>query len=863
MGRSFWISHDQALAADLSEGIPLVTARVLGPDAADEEVVLAPALAAEPGLTSLRVLWVRAPGDSSRMAEPMRTTEASIRRLIPQQGLTVDFTEVLVPETLRDLAIPTPPPDWQQFVVEPRDRPHPTAPDSYYDLTTAPSQGLHAALIIGGALGGNNDGSTTLRDARIDRPWVVHPFSRIVRGADRARRETTAVLWERLHTVSAADIRPHAFYAPEPPESDQFADEAVDWVRNLDGGALCFHPVEVDLRPRGQTFTEFLRTVLAFLRWAFSGMFGVARWRDSSWALRHGLARRLESEDYGATIDPDAARPGKLNLTDWGELEAKSAADARERIVEASRADGRVPDPVVWKALAALIPSIIDGSSAPSGWVPRTRFNRKYVLAPGAVLRSGPIVPDLGSYATALSDAPPLAEEVRHLRHVGEQELALALSLTEAGLARELTQFHSPTGRVAATAQGIIRRAREEEALERARIRDAIRGAAPSTGPGPPPLLSRLRASVLADLLRASVAAGHLASAMEPPLPSAVPGLRKMLREATWILLSVLTVGAVTIGLLARFHAEVDALFALMQLPYPTHWTELGGWVVAALLLVVLAVFLRLFRAHRAYDEIGRRRLEYVGARADAAVEAVAERNRLRNGERILGEWEGVLCSIGTHDAPPTFGRAEAPDDLPDALQVADPAIDDDDLRELVTGAAIGPGWFRDALTALLDDVYSADERDALWRDEGLPGGPLVRLGSTAVDGEFQREWWKTWHLRAADRVVAALASPSREVRLQPSGSAKNVVAASSFQREITRPLAPEYRPGSDYEHLFDGSEGGRRVSGSARVDSAAFRLSPALTAVDTVLVMRRLGRPGKPAARTDGGEPPAHKGRV
>lgn len=862
MGRSFWISHDQALAADLSEGIPLVTARVLGPDAADEEVVLAPALAAEPGLTSLRVLWVRAPGDSSRMAVPMRTTEASIRRLIPQQGLTVDFTEVLVPETLRDLAIPTPPPDWQQFVVEPRDRPHPTAPDSYYDLTTAPSQGLHTALIIGGALGGNNDGPTTLRDARIDRPWVVHPFSRIVRGADRARRETTAVLWERLPTISAADVTPHAFHSPEPPESDQFADEAVDWVRNLDGGALRFHPVEVDLHPRGQTFTEFLRTVLAFLRWAFSGMFGVARWRDSSRVLRHGLARRLESEDYGATIDPDAAKPGKLNLTDWGELEARSRADARERNVEASRADGRVPDPVVWKALAALIPSIIDGSSAPPGWVPRTKFNRKYVLAPTAVLRSGPMVPDPATYAAAFSGAPPLAEEMRHLRHVGQQELALALSFTEAGLDKELTQFHSPTGRVAATAQGIIERAREEEALERARIREVIRRAAPSPGAHPSPLLTRLRASVLADLFRASAAASHLASATEPPLPSAVPALRKMLRDATWILLSVLAVGAFTLGLLARFHAEVDALLALMQLPYPTLWSQLAAWVAAVLLGLLLAVFHRLFRAHRAYDEIGRRRLEYVDARADAAVEAVAERNRLRNGERVLGEWEDILCSIGTHDAPPTFGVAGAPSGLPDALQVADLAIDDDDLRELVTHTAIEPGWFRDAMTALLDDMFSADERDALWRDEGLPGGPLLRISSSAVDGKVQREWWDTWHLRAADRVVAALSSPSQRVRLQP-GRAEDVAAASSFQREITRHLAPEYRPGSDYEQLFDGSEGGLRVSSSARLDSPGFRLLPALTAVDTVLIMRRLGRLGKPAARRDGDDPPAHTGRV
>jgi len=793
----------------------------------------------------------------------MSRAEASIRRLIPQQGLTVDFTEVLVPETLRDLAIPTPPPDWQQFVVEPRDRPHPTAPDSYYDLSTAPTQGLHAALIIGGALGGNNDGPTSLRDARIDCPWIVHPFSRIVRGADRARRETTETLWERLPTISAADVAPQVFHSPEPRESSQFADEAVDWVRSLDGGALRYHPADVDLDSLGQTFTEFLRTVLAFLRWALVGMFGLARWRDSGRALRHGVARRLESEDYGATIDPDAAKPGNLNLTDWDELEARSTAEAKERIEDASRADGSVPDPVVWKALATLIPSIIDGSSTPPGWVPRTKFNRRYVLAPEAVLRSGPALPDLGTYATALSGSPPLAEEMRHLRHVGEQELALALSLAEARLDSELTQFHSPTGRVAATAQGIVKRAREEEALERARIREVIRSAAPAPGDGPSPLLSRLRASVLADLLRASAAAGHLASATGPPLPSAVPGIRKMLRGATWVLLSVLSVGAITLGLLAQFHREVDALFALMQLPYPTRWSQLAAWVAAGLVCVLVAVLRRLFRAYRAYNEIGRRRLEYVHARATAAVQAFAELNRLRNAERILGEWEDVLCSIATCDAPPTFGLAEAPSGLPDALQVADPSIDDDDLRELVTDAAIELGWFRDALTALLDDVFSADERDALWRDEGLPGGPLVRLRSTAVDGEVQRQWWSAWQVRAADRVVAALASPSSEVRVRAPGRSGALVAASSFQREITQPLAPEYRPGSDYEQLFDGSEVGRRVSGSARLDSPAFLLSPALTAVDTVLVMRRMGRPGEPAAPRDGGDPPAHTGRV
>ena len=124
---------------------------MIGPDILGESVELAPALAAEQELKVLRVLWVRKSGDASAMAEAMGRAETSIRRLIPQQGLAVAFTELLVPDTLRDLSIPVPPPDWHQFVVEPRDRPSPSGSDSFYDLETAPRQGLqepvHASTI--------------------------------------------------------------------------------------------------------------------------------------------------------------------------------------------------------------------------------------------------------------------------------------------------------------------------------------------------------------------------------------------------------------------------------------------------------------------------------------------------------------------------------------------------------------------------------------------------------------------------------------------------------------------------------------------------------------------------------------------
>ncbi|MBQ9917185.1 MAG: hypothetical protein IJO71_08295 [Microbacterium sp.] len=837
VARSYWISHDQALAANTDDGIPLSKAKVIGPDSDDLEVELAPALAAEPDLRTLRVVWVRNPGDASGMAEAMGRAEASIRRLIPQYGLEPTFSELLVPQTLRDLAIPMPPPDWQQFVVEPMDRPNPSASDSFWDRRTPPRQGLHAALMIGGVLGGSNLEQPAPREAKTDAPWVVHPFTRAIRGADRARRETRAVLRERLSTISAADVAPDQFFRPEAPEDSEYVEDATNWLLSRDDEALRFRRPKISFERRGQSFMEFLWEVLRFIGWALRGMFGPQRWKDLFLTIRARIARRLEADDYGATIDAGAPTPKGLDLIDWDAKEAEAQGAAKPRIVATARADGRVPDKSLWRDLVSLVPSLIDGSAPPYQWSPRKRFDHTYVLPAQAVVRTESKLLDAASSGAGTA----VEDELRGVKRIGGQELARARQLARLGLGSDLATFASPSGRVTLTAQAIAEHAQNEAREQREEFASSL-GRGGAVEPADIPLLGRLRASVVSDLLLARLSAEQLAAMTKTAVPNTLPKLQKMLRDATWVVLGAAVIGAALVAFLVRFAQEIGAFFAAAQLPYPTDWMQIVWWIFGLVVGVLVFVFARLFYVYHAYNEVGRRRLEYVQRRADAAVAAYEERNRLRNAERILAGWEDILSSIGTRDEKPTAPLASVPSDLPDALQVAEPAIDDAEIARMVVEDAIEPGWFGDAFDALVADVLDKDNQERLWSDPGMPAGPLARLRENAIEGAFQRAWWDAWGARAANKIVKKLSIETTHVRPLVARR-QDTLTAKEFHAEITREMKPEYRPGSDYQELFDASEEGRRDTARARQGTERFLLTPAMTAVDTVLVYRRLGR--------------------
>lgn len=822
-------------------------------------MALAPTLAAEHDLELLRVLWVRAPGDTSGMSEAMSRTEASIRRLMPERGIRATFSEILVPQTLDDLAIPMPPPDWHQIVVEPRDRPRPSSSDSYWDADTPPRQGLHVALIVGGILGGTNVTEPSRPDAQAYRPWVVHPFTRAVIGAAHARRTTRAVLHDRLTDISAADVAPESFYAPEAPEDSEYVDEAAAWLRDLDGAALRFHRPAFGFETRGQSFLEFLTELASFLGWALVRLFGLRRWRDAVLAVRARIARRLEADDYGATIDADAPTPAGLGLEDWDAREADAQAAAGERITVASRADGRLPRDDVWIGLARLVPALIDGSSSPTGWSPRERFGHRFVVPARLVARSET---EVLAVAEAPGAAAPLVAEFRGVKRIGRDELAHALESVRSGLATDLASFSSPHGRVTKTAQAIA----DHATAEAARIREEFAASLPATPAGglaAAPLLVRLRAGVVSDLVLARLAAEQLSRMTRTEVPDVLPKLQKMLRDATWVVLGTLGVSAALIALLVRFGREIDAVFSTMQLDYPTSWTQLLGWILTLAAAVLVAVFTRLFYVYHAYNEVGRRRLEYAEGRADAAVSAYEERNRLRNAERILSAWEDVLSSLGDRAGEGPVPVAAVPSDLPDSLQVAEPDIDDDDLARLVVEEAIEPGWYGDSLAVLLEKTLGHEAREAVWLDVGLPGGPLHRLRESALEGDVQHDWWDDWCTRVATAVVARLARDDRLVRPVVRRRADRL-RADDFHAEITRPLNPEYRPGSDFAQLFDPSETAVRETASARQGTRDFVLTPSLTSVETVLVLRRLARVARqgPGPRA-GGSGEGRKGRA
>ncbi len=840
------MTHDQVLASDAESGVPLAELSVLGDDddSNDVTVVLAPQLASEERLSEVRAVWVRAPGDDQDVREAMGRAESSIRRLVPQRGVQVSFAEVLVPSAPSDLHVPLPPSDWQQFVVEPRDRPHPEASDSFYDPATAPLQGLHAALIIGGILGGNNLDTPSPRVARNDLPWIVHPFSRVVSGGSGVRSQARQVLHDRLPHLSAADLDPERYLLPEPEDVSSVIDEAVDWLRSREGEALTFRRPSITLEVKGQSFGSFVRSVADFTVWALRGMFGPERWRDIYLGLRARFARSLEADDYGAVIDLGAPTPQGLHLRDWdGEtLIARQAGDAA--IAESSRADGDLVPPTVWNSLTALVASVIDGSSPPAGWVPRERFGRRYSLAQTWVVR-----PE-GTESTALSlleaGGVTLPQEIKgelsRVKYIGASELERSISHFADGLNDQLVMFSGPNSRVSRTAQEVIEQGTHDESSDRIAIAESIDHASTESHDDSLPLLSRLRARVLSDLLLARATDSILSGLSEPAIPRKLETMRGALRNATWLVLVVALVGGGALALLSHFTANVNALLTTFQVVFPRSTLDVMGLVVGVMVAALLPTLARLFYLFRAYNEIGSRSLEYTRARAAARIHALNELNRLRNAERVLSLWEQILSNI----------RAPMPDQLrdeplsteliPDALRVAEPDIDRDELECMVIEEAIEIGWFAAALDRVLKNSLKGEDLDLLWNDEGLAGGELTLARDLAVEGEIQKDWWRAWTADGVRKVTSRLNNDERGARIH-GVSARNLKSISAFREEILRDLETEYRPGSDYEGRFDTRELPSRVVAQASPGSARYRTTSGLVSVDAALIMRRMTR--------------------
>jgi hypothetical protein len=842
VARSFWVAADAAVSADAQSGIPMIDAVTLGPGGLDQKVKLAQALAEDFDLGGMRIMWLRSPGDTSDISAALLKTHKSLLRLIPQRAdFSPSFAEVVVPSTLDKLTVPPAPADWQQFVVEPTDRPTPTGLDTYYDTETAPVQGLHAALLIGGILGGAQLNLEHLRDARLDTPWVVHPFSRIVRGGDRVRQATETFLRERFPGISAAHIAPEQYLEPDPADLRELLGEASEWIRGLDDGALRFDVPSIKLdAPKRLGFIGFALDVLRFIPWAFRGMFGLQRWVDLANEIRERIARRLEADDYGATIGREITA-AKLHLTDWDAVEAEHRVQDAPLIEEARRGEGAEPRAVVWNSLSMLALSLIDGSATPPGWGIRGRSKRVYAYAPSQVLRFVREPSDIPNTPAGLENVPGAPDELRRLKRLSPEEAAAAAALVQDTLRSTSLVTEGPTGRVTRTAQQVVEKAREAEDEYRETL-SAELGERPDVDPEDLPLLMRLRARVVADLLLARATAERFASIVETKVDASLPRLRDALRLGTWWTIIAIAAAGLVIGLVIAYAGDIDQTLQQWGIERPANWVELLVYLLTVPVIVLLSTIVRLYFMYRAYNEVGRRRVEYGDKRVKAAIDSYDARNRLRNGERVLGVWEDILSHLHARDLPEPPKIVDVPSGLPDAMQVADLDISDVDLQRSIDKKAAEIGWWRDALTHLLETVLSKEQIGVLGEDDGVEGGFLADLRREAIDGSGQREYWLDWATRRSEVVVRELATNERRVRV--SSRADRRMTMQDFLSEITKELPVEYKPGADFVDEFtsvDPSASRAMVDGVAGADE--FALNQALSRLVTVLTIRRFGR--------------------
>lgn len=846
VGRSHWIDGDSVGTSEHWDDIGLSPAVVISVGDQSTTLSLADALAWKDKISQLRIVWVRYADSAQESANAMGLLRDAVLQIKPQ-GLTDRwFADLIVPRDVRDLAVPPVVQEWQQFVLTPEDRPTPASADTIYGAGTVNGQALHAALILGGVLGGTISDLSDLKRSRLAEPWMIHPFSRVVTGGTRAQTVVRRYLAERLPTLAAADVRPQSFLAADSETSETIIDDAVEWLRSLAGGALRYNATTVGQQDPEwwRKFAQFIKEVAIFSLWALRAMFGIRaiiHWIKILWWR---FQRRFESVDMGAAL---GEYPGGFHygLKDWAKLEREAARKAKESTERARSEDGTVPPEVVWRAVASLPISLIDGSEAPEGWSPPTTHGRQNSVPPQHIVRTETEI------ANALEHLPKAEEAgafraLSRVHRISRSELASAMQHTIDNLHESGRLLHGVDDRPATRTAKLISEASglADEKFARERTAELASLKFPlTTGQGathPEALLPRLRARVVGDLLSAEVASAALSQDLDLPPQTSLPKFEPEIRRTARDILAHVAFFTVAIVLISIFRTEIDDVL-VQFVPFLGNSNDLLRMIVGAGIVGLVGYLVGLFRYYRAYNEIGKRRTEVIEGRGIGAAAAARESNRLRNADRILSLWVDTLSSPLSAAAAFEAEDQQNPEELPDSLRVAEPEISDEELERMAT-RKIELGWYARIRDTLISQSIERDSAENIFADDGLTGGLLDTLQREAVDGVLVREAWFSLAESVVSRVRSEVGENTSEVTYFGKDRKPRTITIKKFTSELDS--LKSYEPGRVFERkLNSGSESVAFFARGGGTDKE-ITVSPPLAHVVAGLSLRKFSRP-------------------
>lgn len=847
VGRSLWIIDDDVRGREHWDEAARSPARVLADGADPTPMRLSEALDEYDEIDQLRVLWVRYADAADGDASTMSLLRDAVLKAMPQVLDDRWFADLVVPRDVRDLHVPPVVQEWQQFVLSPEDRAAPDAADTIYDPDSADGQALHGALVLGGILGGVAGDQRRLASGRLSEPTMIHPFSRVVVGGDRATEAVHRFLRDEVPHLTAARVRPRSFVEPDEDDAEHLIDGAVEWVRGLDDGALRFDPPRVPQQTPEwwRRFAQFFATLGRFILWALRAMYGlraILHWLRTAWAR---LQKRFESDDMGALMG-DEPDPYDFGLVDWKSREGEANGRVERELRAERAADGATPGPYVWEALAALVVSLVDGSTPPTGWEMPGRHGRRFAIAPDAVFRAETEVGGADGFVE-VSRRAELGRALARIRRIGRGEFAAALEFGTERLGSAGVEFDRVERRPGSkTARAIAAAAAEADAARRqddsgtlASLREDV-GAAESRA-----VLPRLRSRVVGDYLGATLTAARLARRVAFPEGAEVPDIEPIIRRAAREL-ALLALGVVAgVVLIVAFRDDLDLILEEF-VPFIGDSGRLLWILGVAAAVSVAGRFLELFRHYRAYNEIGGRRVEHIERRGEAAVAATAAANRLRNGDRILSHWEDVLSALLRPDIEVAPVEGDPIAGLPDSIRVAAPTITDEELRDLIATKGVEPGWCAATLRRL-EDEHAGGGRAQLHADDGMRGSLLDQLSRAVTAGGPVESIWEAWAESRIGRVMAELGAGTTQVAYR-RGSALRRLELREFVEEIAD--LDVYEAGREYEPSLEGaaqSTAHAASGGSARADIEVTRL---LAQVATAVSLRRFERGGRGSGR-------------
>jgi len=812
IGHALWLDAD-GLALDF-EDPTRVTARLLRSTHEPADRSLAAEFADTRDLTEVRVVWVR---DSTREehAPAMGRLKDWVRRIVPQAGCSTLFFDLVVPADAEDAVVPEAPHEWQQFRVTPEDRPAPGLADAGFPSgERRVAVAMHAAAALAGLLGGDVDQMDGLGQADQHSIWNMHAFSRLVGGGDRIAGSAAEFRDRVLPTWSAAQLEDERFVAATAAQAEELVESVADWWCGQADGALGYRrPPSYQLTPpETLTLGQHLRNAAAFTRFALRSLFRFTPADARAWTTNH----LLDTDDQGYRIEHET-RIEESDLPDWAAQDAALRARIRESLDRAEDEAGTdtVPPERVWSSLATAACGVVDGGTLPEGCpTPLTR-GQIQVVPPDCV--AGP-----NRRVVAVTALPPGGRCAADL--LGDDVASAAVDGARASLFDADAPLAITANKVSRTAMRLCtdlaradREERERQAGECTVVADVpgpVEGeASPTAEAGSlakPPLLDRIRASVLADRLAARLDAERWTGMATSPFGTATGrlaitgwngdapseamrdqerGFRRRLGATAGVVLALLAVWTWFREPIVGFLASTLGV---------TVAAGVGFAVIAAIgLLGVGWTATKLFRAYTAFLERGRRLLEARRGLEVNAQEAWTSYSRLTNVDAILARWCRVIAGVlPVRESPgPPVGLPFPV--VPAALRFGEPELPEEELTRAMAAQGAAPGWRLKELRTLVRVATSVKDMEELVGDKGLVSGALDRLVKELDAGAPQAESRRQYLGALAQRVRPVLAGRPVSVPRISNPTARETVGSDGFMAEVATNGA-SYTAGKD-----------------------------------------------------------------